>query len=88
VEELEDEFKLALADIMDSAVDSLLEVIKLDKTLKHHYIKNLSKEQAEEIIKWFDDEVIPLYIELELFEKVSNAKQIKDTIKKFHENIC
>jgi len=87
VEELDDNFKLALAEIMDTAVDSLLEVIKFDETIEHHYTKNLSKEQAEEIVRWFDDEVIPLYIELELFEKASNAKQIKDTIKKYNENI-
>lgn len=87
MEELGDNFKLALAEIMDTAVDSLLEVIKFDESIGHHYIKNLSKEQAEEIIRWFDDETIPLYIELELFEKASNAKKIRDTIKQHNENI-
>ncbi len=87
MEELEDEFKFALADIMDNAVDSLLEVIKFDESIEHHYTKNLSKEQAEEIVHWFDDEVIPLYTELEMFEKAAKAKKIKDTIKKHNENI-
>ena len=87
MEELDDNFKSALAEIMDTAVDSLLEVIKFDESIGHHYTKNLSKEQAEEIVRWFVDEVIPLYSELELFEKASNAKKIKDTIKKHNENI-
>jgi len=87
VEELDSEFKLALVEMMDMAVDSLLKVIKFDETIEHHYTKNLSKEQAEEIIKWLDDEVIPLYTELELFEKAANAKKIKDIIKQYNENI-
>ena len=87
MEELEDDFKFALAEMMDTAVDSILEVIKFDESIDHHYTKNLSKEQAEEIVRWFDDEVIPLYTELELFEKAAKAKKIKDTIKKHNENI-
>lgn len=87
MEELNDEFKSAIASVMDSAVDSLLEVIQFDETIEHYYTKNLSKEQAEEIVRWFDDEVIPLYTELELFEKAAKVKKIKDTIKKYNENI-
>lgn len=87
MEELEDDFKFALAEMMDTAVDSILEVIKFDESIEHHYTKNLSKEQAVEIVRWFDDEVIPLYTELELFEKAAKAKKIKDTIKKHNENI-
>jgi hypothetical protein len=87
VEELEDDFKLVLAEMMDTAVDSILEVIKFDESIEHYYVKNLSKEQAEEIVRWFEDEVIPLYTELELFEKAAKAKKIKDTIKKHNENI-
>ena len=87
MEELEDDFKFALAEMMDTAVDSILEVIKFDESIEHYYTKNLSKEQAEEIVRWFDDEVIPLYTELELFEKAAKAKKIKDTIKKHNENI-
>lgn len=87
MEELNDEFKSAIASVMDSAVDSILEVIQFDETIEHYYTKNLSKEQAEEIVRWFDDEVIPLYTELELFEKAAKVKKIKDTIKKYNENI-
>jgi uncharacterized protein YktA (UPF0223 family) len=87
VEESNNEFKSAIANVMDSAIDSLLEVIQFDETIEHYYTKNLSKEQAEEIIRWFNDEVIPLYTELEMFEKAAKAKKIKDTIKKYNENI-
>jgi hypothetical protein len=87
VEELNDEFKSAIANMMDSAVESLLEVIQFDEKIDHYYTKNLSKEQAEEIVRWFSDEVIPLYTELEMFEKAAQAKKIKDTIKKYNEDI-
>lgn len=84
---LDKDFKVVLADVMDNAVNSILEVIQFDEEIEHFYTKNLSKEQAEEIIFWFDDEVIPLYVELELYEKAAKARKIKDTIKQYNENV-
>ena len=40
------------------------------------------KESYQYNVRWFDDEVIPLYNELELFEKAENAEKIKNIIKK------
>ena len=86
-QELDNTFKVVLAEMMDIAVDSILQVLRFDEQVEHFYTQNLTKEQAEEIVFWFDDEVIPLYIELELFEKADKAKKVKDIIKKHNENI-
>ena len=46
-----------------------------------------SKEQAEEIIRWIDDEAIPLYEELGMVDRVIKVINIKNTILKNNENI-
>jgi len=86
-QELDNTFKVVIAEMMDIAVDSILQVLRFDEQVEHFYTQNLEKEQAEEIIFWFDDEVIPLYNELKLFEKAENAEKIKNIIKKHNENI-
>lgn len=80
-------FKKALVETLDMAVDSLLEIIEFDKGIDNTFSKKLSKEQANELLFWFDDEVIPLYTELEMFEKVEKVKEIRNTIKENNENI-
>jgi hypothetical protein len=69
------------------AVNSLLEVIEFDKEIDNTFTKKLSKEQANELIFWFDDEVIPLYTELEMFNKAEKVKEIRNAIKEHNENI-
>ena len=80
-------FKKALAGTLDMAVDSLLELIEFDNGIDNTFSKKLSKEQANELLFWFDDEVIPLYTELEMFDKVEKVKKIRNTIKENNENI-
>jgi hypothetical protein len=86
-DDLDLQFKQALAGTLDMAVDSLLEVIEFDKNIDNTFTKKLSKEQANELMRWFDDEVIPIYNELEMFDKAEKVKNIRDSIKKFNENI-
>lgn len=86
-DDLDLQFKQALAGTLDMAVDSLLEVIEFDKNIDNTFTKKLSKEQANELIRWFDDEVIPIYTELEMFDKTEKVKNIRDSIKQYNENI-
>lgn len=86
-EDLEIHFKKALADTLDMAVDSLLEIVQFDKEAGNIVTKNLSKVEAEQIIFWFDDEVIPIYIELEMYDRADKAKKIRNAIKENNENI-
>jgi len=87
MDDLDLQFKKALAGTLDMAVNSLLEVIEFDKEIDNTFTKKLSKEQANELIFWFDDEVIPLYTELEMFDKAEKVKEIRNTIKEHNENI-
>ena len=87
MDDLDAQFKKALAGTLDMAVNSLLEVIEFDKEIDNTFTKKLSKEQANELIFWFDDEVIPLYTELEMFGKAEKVKEIRNAIKEHNENI-
>jgi hypothetical protein len=87
MDDLDLQFKKALAGTLDMAVNSLLEVIEFDKEIDNTFTKKLSKEQANELIFWFDDEVIPLYTELEMFNKAEKVKEIRNAIKEHNENI-
>lgn len=87
MDDLDAQFKKALAGTLDMAVNSLLEVIEFDKEIDNTFTKKLSKEQANELIFWFDDEVIPLYTELEMFDKAEKVKEIRNAIKEHNENI-
>ena len=87
MDDLDLQFKKALAGTLDMAVNSLLEVIEFDKEIDNTFTKKLSKEQANELIFWFDDEVIPLYTELEMFDKAEKVKEIRNAIKEHNENI-
>ena len=60
-DDLDLQFKQALAGTLDMAVDSLLQVIEFDSGVDNLITKKLSKEQVDELIFWFDDEVIPIY---------------------------
>jgi hypothetical protein len=86
-EDLDLQFKQALAGTLDMAVNSLLEVIEFDKGIDNTFTKKLDKEQANELIFWFDDEVIPLYTELGMLDKVAKVTEIRNSIKKHNENI-
>jgi hypothetical protein len=86
-EDLDVQFKKALAGTLDMAVNSLLEVIEFDKGIDNTFSKKLGKEQANELIFWFENEVIPLYTELKMFDKVKKVEEIKNTIKEHNENI-
>ncbi len=86
-DDLDLQFKQALAGTLDMAVNSLLEVIEFDKNIDNTFTKKLSKEQANELIFWFDDEVIPLYTELDMLDKVEKVTNIRNSIKEHNENI-
>jgi hypothetical protein len=86
-DDLDLQFKQALAGTLDMAVDSLLQVIEFDSSVDNLITKKLSKEQAEELIFWFDEEVIPIYTELGMLDKVEKVTNIKNSIKKYNENI-
>lgn len=86
-DDLDQYYKNALAETLDMAVDSLLEMIQFDKEVDNLITKNLSKAQADEIIFWFDDEVIPVYLELEMYDRADKAKKIRNALKKQNENI-
>jgi hypothetical protein len=86
-DDLELQFKKALVGTLDMAVDSLLELIEFDQGIDNTFSKKLSKEQAEELIFWFDDEVIPIYTELGQLDKIEKVKKIRDQIKENNENI-
>jgi len=86
-DELDLQFKKALAGTLDMAVDSLLQVIEFDSSVDNLITKKLSKEQAEELIFWFDDEVIPIYSELGMMDKVEKVTNIRNSIKEHNENI-
>ena len=81
------QFKKALAGTLDIAVDSLLQVIEFDSGVDNLITKKLSKEQVDELIFWFDDEVIPIYTELGMIDKVKKVEAIKNSIKEHNENI-
>ena len=81
------QFKKALAGTLDMAVDSLLQVIEFDSGVDNLITKKLSKEQVDELIFWFDDEVIPIYTELGMIDKVKKVEAIKNSIKEHNENI-
>ena len=81
------QFKQTLAGTLDMAIDSILEVIEFDKGIDNTFTKKLGKEQAEELIFWFDDEVIPLYTELGMMDKVEKVTNIRNSIKEHNENI-
>jgi len=81
------QFKQTLAGTLDMAIDSILEVIEFDKGIDNTFTKKLGKEQAEELIFWFDDEVIPLYTELGMIDKVEKVTNIRNSIKEHNENI-
>ena len=80
-DDLDLQFKQALAGTLDMAVDSLLQVIEFDSGVDNLITKKLSKEQVDELIFWFDDEVIPIYTELKMLDKVKKVEGIKNTIK-------
>jgi hypothetical protein len=86
-DDLDLQFKQALAGTLDMAVDSLLQVIEFDSSVDNLITKKLSKEQAEELIFWFDEEVIPIYTELGMLDKVEKVNNIRNSIKKYNENI-
>ena len=86
-DDLDLQFKQALAGTLDMAVDSLLQVIEFDSGVDNLITKKLSKEQVDELIFWFDDEVIPIYTELKMLDKVKKVEGIKNTIKEHNENI-
>jgi hypothetical protein len=86
-DDLDLQFKQALAGTLDMAVDSLLQVIEFDSSVDNLITKKLSKEQAEELIFWFDEEVIPIYTELGMLDKVEKVTNIRNSIKKYNENI-
>lgn len=86
-DDLDLQFKQALAGTLDMAVNSLLEVIEFDKGIDNTFTKKLDKEQANELIFWFDDEVIPLYTELGMLDKVEKVTSIRNSIKEYNENI-
>ena len=86
-EDFDLEFKKTLAGTLDMAIDSILEVIEFDKGIDNTFTKKLGKEQAEELIFWFNDEVIPLYTELGMMDKVEKVTNIKNSIKEHNENI-
>ena len=86
-DDLDLQFKQALAGTLDMAVDSLLQVIEFDNGVDNLITKKLSKEQVDELIFWFDDEVIPIYTELGMIEKVEKVTNIKNAIKEHNENI-
>jgi hypothetical protein len=86
-DDLDLQFKQALAGTLDMAVDSLLQVIEFDSSVDNLITKKLSKEQAEELIFWFDEEVIPIYTELGMIEKVEKVTNIRNSIKEHNENI-
>jgi hypothetical protein len=86
-EDLDLQFKKALAGTLDMAVDNLLQVIEFDSNVDNLITKKMSKEQVNEIIFWFDDEVIPLYTELGMIDKVDKVTNIKNLIKEHNENI-
>jgi hypothetical protein len=86
-EDLDLQFKKALAGTLDMAVDNLLQVIEFDNNMDNLITKKMSKEQVNEIIFWFDDEVIPLYTELGMIDKVDKVTNIKNLIKEHNENI-
>ena len=81
------QFKKALAGTLDMAVDSLLQVIEFDSGVDNLITKKLSKEQVDELIFWFNDEVIPIYTELGMIDKVEKVEAIKNSIKEHNENI-
>jgi hypothetical protein len=86
-DDLDLQFKQTLAGTLDMAIDSILEVIEFDKGIDNTFTKKLGKEQAKELIFWFDDEVIPLYTELGMIEKVEKVTNIRNSIKEHNENI-
>ena len=86
-DDLDLQFKQALAGTLDMAVDSLLQVIEFDSGVDNLITKKFSKEQVDELIFWFDDEVIPIYTELKMLDKVKKVEGIKNTIKEHNENI-
>ena len=86
-EDFDLEFKKTLAGTLDMAIDSILEVIEFDKGIDNTFTKKLGKEQAEELIFWFNDEVIPLYTELGMMDKVEKVTNIRNLIKEHNENI-
>jgi hypothetical protein len=86
-EDLDLQFKKALAGTLDMAVDTFLQVIEFDKDVDNLITKKMSKEQANELIFWFDDEVIPIYTELGMVDKVEKVTNIRNSIKKHNENI-
>ena len=86
-EDLDLQFKKALAGTLDMAVDTLLQVIEFDKDVDNLITKKMSKEQANELIFWFDDEVIPIYAELGMVDKVEKVTNIRNSIKEHNENI-
>jgi hypothetical protein len=86
-DDLDLQFKKALAGTLDMAVDSLLQVIEFDSGVDNLITKKLSKEQVDELIFWFDDEVIPIYTELGMIDKVKKVEAIKNSIKEHNENI-
>ena len=84
---LDKEFKENIAQLMDSAVETMTSIFQIDKEVGNIYSKKLPKEQVDEIIKWIDDEALPLYEELGMVDRVIKVKRIKDTILKNNENI-
>ena len=87
MEDFDKEFKENIAQLMDSAVEAMTSIFQFDKEVDNIYSKNLPKEQAEEIIRWIDDEAIPLYEELGMVDRVIKVINIKNTILKNNENI-
>jgi hypothetical protein len=86
-DDLDLQFKQTLAGTLDMAIDSILEVIEFDKGIDNTFTKKLGKEQAKELIFWFDDEVIPIYSELGMTDKVEKVTNIRNSIKEHNENI-
>ena len=87
MEEFDKEFKENIAQLMDSAVEAMTSIFQVDKEVDNLYSKKLPKEQVDEIIKWMDDEALPLYEELGMIDRIIKIKRIKDTILKHNENI-
>jgi len=85
-DDLDQYYKKALVETLDMAVDSLLEMIQFEQGVDNIVTKNLSKEQAEELIFWFDDEVIPIYLELEMYDRADKVKKIRNVIKENNES--